>query len=128
MTLPTLDDGVSACLRGYEAEVGDPPPTVRGELLFPADFAAFQGHFPERPVLPAIVQLAAVRLLVAKAVGQSLVPTAVHRIKFRGIIQPNDTATVTVHLQAQEEGWHATFTVVRQGETVTSGRADFARS
>jgi len=56
------------------------------------------------------------------------VPTAVHRIKFRGIIQPNEPVTVSVHVQPRENGWSTTFTVNRHGETVTSGRADFARS
>jgi len=40
--------------------------TISAELCCPADFPAFDGHFPGQPVLPAVMQLVVVRMLVAK--------------------------------------------------------------
>lgn len=50
-------------IRGYTDVTerdGDGP--WRRFFCFPADFVGFAGHFPDRPILPAIVQICMVRL------------------------------------------------------------------
>ena len=121
----TLDEAVRRCLQGVTTAPGDAL-AVRGELLFPPDFAAFAGHFPDQPVVPAIVQLVAVRLLAGQAVGQDLVPVAARRIKFRGMIRPDDPVTIVAKLQPHEDHWRAAFTVSRGGDTVATGSLDLA--
>jgi 3-hydroxyacyl-[acyl-carrier-protein] dehydratase len=122
----SLDQAVIRCLRGHTTDP-DAGPSARGEFVFPPDFPAFAGHFPDQPVLPAIVQMAAVRLLAAKALGHDLVPVSAQRVKFRSIIQPDEPVVVAVALQPHEARWRAAFTVSREGGTVASGRIDFAR-
>lgn len=125
MVTTSLDQAVTHCLQGHTIDPGDGG-AVHGEFVFPADFPAFAGHFPDQPVLPAIVQLAAVRLLAGKALGQDLVPVAAHRIKFRGMIRPNEPVAIVAQLQPHEAHWRVTFTVSRGGDTVASGRIDLA--
>jgi len=123
----SLDAAVTRCLQGYTTHPGEVV-TVRGEFIFPPDFPPFAGHFPSQPVLPAIVQLAAVRLLAGKAVGQDLVPVAAHRVKFRAMIRPDEPVAIVAKLQPHEAQWRVTFTVTRESDTVASGRIDLARA
>jgi len=125
MATTSLDQAVTRCLQWHTTDPGEGA-TVRGEFLFPPDFPPFTGHFPDQPVLPAIVQLAAVRLLAGKAVGQDLVPVAAHRIKFRAMIRPNEPVVIVASLQPHEGHWRVTFTVTREDEAVASGRIDLA--
>jgi len=125
MAAPSLDQAVPRCLQRYTREPGETP-VVRGEFVFPPDFPPFAGHFPEQPVLPAIVQLAAVRLLAGKALGQALIPVAAHRVKFRSMIRPDEPVVIVAKLQPHEGHWRATFTVTREDDKVASGRIDLA--
>jgi 3-hydroxyacyl-[acyl-carrier-protein] dehydratase len=127
MAATSLDQAVTRCLQGYTRDPGEAP-VVRGEFVFPPDFPPFAGHFPDQAVLPAVVQLAAVRLLAGKALGQDLVPVAAHRVKFRGMIRPNESVIVAVELHPHESFWRAAFTVSRESDTVASGRIDLARA
>ncbi|MHB8835522.1 MAG: 3-hydroxyacyl-ACP dehydratase FabZ family protein [Candidatus Methylomirabilia bacterium] len=56
--------------------------SVRQRYVFPADFPGFAGHFPGRPILPAVLQIMAATLLVEAATGQRLLATAIERAKF----------------------------------------------
>ena len=38
--------------------------SIRQRYVFNADFPGFSGHFPGRPILPAVVQIMATTLLV----------------------------------------------------------------
>lgn len=69
---------------------------IKGVFVFPQDFPAFEGHFPGQPVLPAVVQLAAARLLAAKHLGIQLVPISVDRAKFKAMIGPDEQMTITI--------------------------------
>ena len=75
---------------------------VEGTFIFPPDFSAFEGHFPDQPVLPAVVQLAAVRLLASRQLGIRLIPTGVQRAKFKSIILPK--MSMTIRLRLKENG------------------------
>jgi len=125
MATTSLDQAVTRCLQWHTTDPGAGA-AVRGEFIFPPDFPPFTGHFPDQPVLPAVVQLAAVRVLAGKAVGQDLVPVAAHRVKFRAMIRPNEPVAIVAKLQPHEAHWRATFTVSREGDTVATGRIDLA--
>ena len=72
---------------------------VNGVFTFAPDFPAFAGHFPGQPVLPAVVQLAAVRFLAAKHLDMFLVPVSVNRAKFKALIGPEEPVTITIDLE-----------------------------
>ncbi len=102
--------------------------SVNGTFVFQPDFPCFQGHFPDQPILPGIIQMAAVRSLAIKALNQQLVPTATGRIKFRGFIQPKEQISITVNLKKHQMIWRAVFRISRGNETVTTGRIDFCEN
>lgn len=62
--------------------------SVRQRYVFSADFLGFSGHFPGRPILPAVLQIMAANQLIEAATGQHLLSTAIERAKFVHPIMP----------------------------------------
>jgi 3-hydroxyacyl-[acyl-carrier-protein] dehydratase len=62
--------------------------SVRQRYVFAADFPGFAGHFPGRPILPAVLQIMAATLLVEAATGQRLQTAGIERAKFVQTIVP----------------------------------------
>ena len=54
----------------------------RQRYVFGADFPAFAGHFPGRPILPAVLQIMAATLLIEAVAGRRLLAAAIERAKF----------------------------------------------
>ncbi len=106
---------------------GDGSLVLLAEAAFPADFPGFAGHFPGRPVLPAVVQLALVRHLAEEALGLPLWPESCSRIKFKGMVRPAEALCLRLELTAAEGGgWQAVFALQRpEGEMVASGGIRF---
>ena len=102
--------------------------SVNGTFVFQPDFPCFQGHFPGQPILPGIIQMAAVRSLAIKALNQPLVPTTTGRIKFRGFIQPKEQISINVNLKKHQTTWRAVFRISSGNETVSTGRIDFCEN
>ena len=95
-------------------------------FLFPATYVGFAGHFPSHPILPAIIQLAVVRYLCELALGKSLLPGDFNRIKFKGMIRPDERVLVTIDLSESEAQWSGTFSLQRPDkEIVASGMVAF---
>ncbi|MBM9604303.1 hypothetical protein [Desulfopila inferna] len=82
---------------------------VSAECLFPPSFIGFAGHFPGNPVLPAIVQLAAVRCIAEQALQQHLVAEKYSRTKFRTMIQPDQKVSFQLIINANEGGYKGKF-------------------
>ena len=96
------------------------------DFEFPAGYVGFQGHFPDKPILPAIVQLAAVRYLAECAVGRKLLPRRYDKTKFKGMIGPNERVAVAIVLSAGNAGWQGKFSLTRSdGETAAGGSVEF---
>ena len=98
-------------------------------FIFEAEFAGFRGHFPGRPILPAMVQLASVRFLAETGLEQLVYPVSYSRTKFRGIIQPYEKVIMQVRLKRKDAGWTGTFSIEKgEGERVTSGACTFSNT
>ena len=96
------------------------------DFRFPAGFTGFHGHFPGNPILPAIVQLVAVRFLAERSLGQPLAPTQHHKIKFKEAIRPGDPVTVNIVLKNDGAMWGGTFSLKRpDGAAVAVGSVEF---
>ncbi|MFV9646765.1 MAG: hypothetical protein ACNYWU_13155, partial [Desulfobacterales bacterium] len=92
-------------------------------------FPGFDGHFPGQPVLPAIIQLAAVRYIAECGLEHPLTPNSYGRTKFRGIIQPDEEIEVTLALYVEEKQWVGKFTIRRFAkEVVANGVCTFIPS
>ena len=80
--------------------------TERGyvmEYVFGLAFPGFQGHFPQNPILPAIIQLMMARESIIEQMGRGLLVTKVTRAKFQKIITPDVPVTVVWTLREQED-------------------------
>lgn len=94
---------------------------VSGVFLFSKMFSGFDGHFPNQPILPAIVQLAAVRHLAQKSLERNLVPVGCQRTKFRDIVGPQEELAVTIDLQKKRNNWQAKFSMQKGDELAAGG-------
>lgn len=56
----------------------------------PADFVGFDGHFPDYPIVPAVVQILMAQLVAEQHHGSPLSIRAVDRSKFHRQLKPND--------------------------------------
>lgn len=101
--------------------------TATARLRCPADFPGFAGHFPEQPVLPAVLQLLAVRLLSESVLATPLQPVAVERLKFKGMVGPEDAVSLQVCLHEQDGLVKSEFRLDREGTPVASGTLIFRR-
>ena len=73
--------------------------------VFPPTFPGFQGHFPQNPILPAIIQLMTVRESIAEHLGRDLLIVKITRAKFHKIITPDIHVTVVWTLREQEDAF-----------------------
>lgn len=101
---------------------------IEGLFVFPPDFPAFEGHFPDQPILPAVIQLAAVRLLAVKKTGMELLPTGVQRAKFKKTIQPDMPITVSILIKdGTDDIIPIPFTISTEGGTAAVGEIQCRR-
>lgn len=81
---------VAGAIRG--AAVGGLEPlrdgSFRRRYVFGPEFPGFAGHFPGRPILPAVLQIMAASLQAEEAAGRPLAPAAIERAKFVSIVGP----------------------------------------
>ncbi|MHC4840807.1 MAG: hotdog family protein [Planctomycetota bacterium] len=66
------------------------------QLSFSGDESFFQGHFPERPVLPAFVQLMAVRVALENVRQERLEVIDVSRSVFKRPVGPKDVLDLEI--------------------------------
>jgi len=65
-------------------------------FVIPADFLAFQGHFPNYPILPGIVQIMMAEITISEIKQTECIIKEVQRGKFTKPIDPNSTVLVKV--------------------------------
>lgn len=63
-------------------------------FIFTPEFSGFEGHFPDNPLLPGIVQIMLARYTAAAGKNSRL--AGVKRCKFLHPIKPGETVTVIV--------------------------------
>lgn len=96
----SIEEAIAACIFAMETvEQEEGVLQVSASARFPASFVGFAGHYPDAPVLPAIVQLAAVRLLAEKALQLRLESESFSRTKFRGMVQPEEQIFLRLHIE-----------------------------
>jgi uncharacterized membrane protein len=91
--------------------------TTESEFTVPADHPAFAGHFPDRPVLPAVVLLEAVIGEVHAVSGMEFAVSALPRAKFMTPLAPGDR----VRIRLKRSAGQVEFEVKRGDERVALG-------
>ncbi len=94
-------------------------------LCCPPDFLGFAGHFPDEPILPAVVQLMAVRLLAETLAAHPLAAVAVERLKFKGMVRPGEAIAVRLKLREQGDRLRGDFSLTREAAVIASGALIF---
>lgn len=65
-----------------------------GRYLFPDHFCGFDGHFPDNPILPAMVEIMTVVSLVGEYTGCNQRLVSVEDAKFLAPVRPNQELLV----------------------------------
>jgi uncharacterized membrane protein/3-hydroxymyristoyl/3-hydroxydecanoyl-(acyl carrier protein) dehydratase len=107
------------------ASFGRPPDSlakvVETELEVPADHPAFAGHFPGRPLLPAVALLDVVIEAAARHFGIDAPVAAMPHAKFTAPLVPGDRGCIRLTLRGNRVG----FEVRRGEECVAQGQLEF---
>jgi len=95
------------------------PEEAMAETRFevPADHPAFAGHFPGRPVLPAVVLLDTVVESARARLRSPVTVAGVPWAKFMAPLAPGDRGTIRLRIRADQ----LEFEVTRDGERVAQG-------
>ena len=93
-------------------------------VAVPEDCPFFEGHFPGRPVLPAIGQFAILTDLVQRVAGSSVSLTGVDGFRLSRQVSPGDQ--VEVRLEAFRAGDTVAFAIRCDGALVSRGIARIA--
>ncbi len=117
------------CLEHCVDVYGDRELQAAAVFMFSKDFSGFAGHFPGRPVVPAIVQLALIRYLAECATGCPLIPVCYQQTKFRAIIQPDEKVKATINCTRKgiKSNWYGSFTLLRlNNELIATGSVEYS--
>jgi 3-hydroxymyristoyl/3-hydroxydecanoyl-(acyl carrier protein) dehydratase len=93
-------------------------------VVVPEDCPFFEGHFPGRPVLPAIGQLAMLTGLVRRVTSSAVSLTGIDGLRLNRQVLPGDR--IEVRLEAPRKGGTALFEIRRDGVSVSRGTVRFA--
>ena len=88
-------------------------------LRVPPELRWFRGHFPDNPVLPAVVQLQEVLRLTASIWPELITLRRITNGKFRRPIHPADS--LRLRLERARKAGKVRFTYSRGSETCSSG-------
>lgn len=119
MRTPSFPEAIAECLESMHYDQGSGE--ISGVFCFDNSFIGFQGHFPGQPVLPAVVQLAAVRLLVEKSIGRELSLRKVKRAKFKRVVLPGKRLKVLVKPRQETQMLSLVFSISEKQEPIASG-------
>lgn len=76
---------------------------ILAEFQFSKNLALFTGHFPDKPILPGIVQVEMVKYTLEKALGIPLAISSMEKTKFARLIQPETRIKVAISLTRNKE-------------------------
>jgi 3-hydroxyacyl-[acyl-carrier-protein] dehydratase len=78
---------------------------LTGRYRFPARLSVFGGHFPGRPIVPAVYLIETAHLLCERALGRPLRLEAIDQAKFTARVEPEAVIETEVTLSDEGGGW-----------------------
>jgi 3-hydroxyacyl-[acyl-carrier-protein] dehydratase len=101
---------------------------VDAKCIFPATFSGFQGHFPQKPILPAVIQLAIIRCIAERSLGHPLIVLEYSRAKFKAMIHPDEEVQTHLSLEKCKTTIEGKFKIIGPDQkTVASGNFVFKK-
>lgn len=107
---------MAACL--VDLEHGER--VVRARFQFAEDLEVFRGHFPGRPLVPAVFLVEAVRLAGEGWAGRPLRLDVVSKAKFTGEVAPGADVDVDGELTGESPDWVCKARLRSSGRDVAS--------
>jgi 3-hydroxymyristoyl/3-hydroxydecanoyl-(acyl carrier protein) dehydratase len=100
-------------------------------LQLPLELIHFDGHFPQAPVLPGVLQVGWALALAAPRLGTSMHCREMEALKFQRLLHPGDCIELTLHFETDPQD--ATrgklhFAYRLDGEHCSSGRLKVERA
>ena len=89
-------------------------------FCFDQDFIGFSGHFPDYPILPAVLQVLLAQLLAEQVIGLPLAVISLTRAKFTQQLRPGDQIDVRLSCREMEGGWHCASELQVSGQRAAS--------
>jgi 3-hydroxyacyl-[acyl-carrier-protein] dehydratase len=77
--------------------------TIEATVQLNASHKIFDGHFPENPVTPGVVQIQMVKEILEKALEKEWTLKEVGRCKFLAILNPKEDAEITITIKHNKE-------------------------
>jgi 3-hydroxyacyl-[acyl-carrier-protein] dehydratase len=108
----SIEESIPPCITTLEVtEKEGGAMRLSAECLFPRRFIGFKGHFPDNPVLPAIVQLATVRAIAEQGLHRPLALQKYSRTKFRAMIRPDQNVFFQLDIERSQGGYQGKFDI-----------------
>ena len=86
-----MNECISASFISMETTDSGRDFSLRGSFLFKRNNRVFDGHFPGRPILPAVVQIGCAGFLVSRAFRNVFDVECIKKAKFRQVVMPEET-------------------------------------
>lgn len=110
------------CITIDFAETGDQNSmSISASCRFPVSFTGFQGHFPNKPILPAIIQLTVIRHLLETVVKQNFNETTYKRAKFKSMVFPEEKLHIRIDLKQDDSRVSGKFKITNDTKKQVSG-------
>ncbi len=77
--------------------------TIESKIQINPTHKIFDGHFPDTPVTPGVVQIQIVKELLEKALERECILKEVGRCKFMAILNPNENNEIDVTIKHEQE-------------------------
>lgn len=98
------------------------------QFTFEPDFIGFEGHFPDKPVLPAMVQLMTGAVASSQAAGKHLAARKVSRAKFLKPVLPGTPVEVHGTLNETEDGYTAAIKILSGSDLAASFQMELVKT
>ncbi|MGC1549147.1 MAG: hypothetical protein WA777_11520 [Rhodanobacter sp.] len=95
-------------------------------LHLPPDLIHFDGHFPQAPVLPGVLQVGWALALAAPRLGTSMHCREMETLKFQQLLRPCDQVELTLRFDAARSKLHFAYRL--DGAHASSGRLCVVRA
>lgn len=73
--------------------------SINAVIVIDPEYVLFEGHFPNAPVTPGVVQLQIVKELLERHLDKKLKMKTMRTCKFLQILNPHETASVLIDIK-----------------------------
>lgn len=91
---------IERCMIGLMKEEG----RLTSRFAFPPEFIGFQGHFPEKKILPGVCQVQCALSMLEKNTGKAVILKEIMVAKYFSPLFPGDEMTCVVGFVAETAG------------------------